>query len=753
MGAKVTGDTGSFVAAMSKGTRALGAFTGGAGLAAGALGAFAGAAIMGAAIKAAVEFEAELTKLNTLVGIQTEQIEKWSKSIKALALETGKAPADLARAMFAISSGGARGTEALDLLTSAAKASAIGLGDMTDIGRFATAALQAFGSTGLTAEKAIDVLTATVRAGNLEASELASSFGKVMGTAASLGLGLEDLGAFVATYTRLGVDARIATTGLNAALNLILKPQDVARQKMEELGVPVEMLRKMLAEQGLNAALVALKTAIGDDIDALGKVIPNIRAMSGVLGTVGVQSEAYLQIQNDINDSLGLTAEGFETWSDTSQATFARFKQSITVAGIALGEVFLPPLGLLVKMITPLLVGFGKLVDVTDDFFRALVQGKVSAFLQELSGSDIIRPRPQFMIDDFTNSIKDMDISGLREKEREIVGILERMLKSADGMSKTQLRVTGLGASINQYNEEIQELQLKLKGLMDQQVATTSSTKTLTVQTEEQMEAIAGILDGLETEILLLTKGARHVMLKTLADEGATLAQLILAAVRWGNIESLEAEARATKDATRESDRLAKAAEREAKRLKDRRAKAFKDAKDAAQRLIDDRNLAIVQDEIREITRISVDMAEAIGSAFDDIISGTENVATAFGNMVTEILRQVQRLLIQRAIVEPLVNFALGRFAPSLPAAVGVPQTNVPGFGFKGLSTIAVGGTSNAVAAPSQTQTIVQQTINFSPQLIDQRSGQRFIEEQGPAIAKVISDAVEQSGAFASRLR
>ncbi len=372
IGAKVGADTTAFIGAMRGGVGALTAFTGAAGLASGALGVFAGAAVMGAAIQAAKEYQIELVKLNTLVGIQVEQIEEWDAAMKGLAIETGKAPADLARAMFAISSGGARGTEALELLEQSAKASAIGLGDMTAIGRTATAMLQAFGDEGLTAEKAIDVLVATVREGNLEASSLANAFSRVLGPAKSLGSSVEEIGAFMATFTRLGGSTEQAATGLLNVFNLLIKPPKDAREAMEKYGTSIEEIRETLARDGLPAALLQLNEALGDNVDALGEVIPNTRALIGFLNTAGLQGEEFARIFEDINDSLGLTNEGFETWGDTAEATFTRFSASLKVAGIAIGEALLPPLEALLRLITPLIAALGSLVDVVDDLVRFL---------------------------------------------------------------------------------------------------------------------------------------------------------------------------------------------------------------------------------------------------------------------------------------------------------------------------------------------------------------------------------------------
>lgn len=295
-----------------------------------------------AAAKMAADFEQEMTRLNTLVGISREQVQAWGGDIQRIAVQTGQSAQELTKAMFAITSGGLRGTEALNTLEQAAKAGAIGLGDVREVGRTATAALQAFADNGLTAEKAIDTMVATVRAGNLVASDLAGALGKVIGPADAVGISFEDLNAFMATFTRLGVDARVASTSLRSAITTgIIKPTDQARRAFEQIGIPLEEFRRKVQED-LAGAMVELVQASEGNLDIIGELIPNVRALSGVLGTAGSQADEFRQIQEDIRNSLGLTQEGFETVQETASFAMAQLREMGRVLMIQIGDQLLP---------------------------------------------------------------------------------------------------------------------------------------------------------------------------------------------------------------------------------------------------------------------------------------------------------------------------------------------------------------------------------------------------------------------------
>ena len=343
IGARIKGNASSFENAM-KSSAAAAAGLGSSLRAVGVtLTAFAGAQQLGAAVKAATEFEAQMLRLDTLVGIQPALVARWADSLRELAPELGRTAVELSRTMFTITSGGIRDAdEALRVLEQSGKAAAIGLGDAAKIGRTAGAALQAFRHDSLTAQRAVDIMVATVREGNLVAENLAGSLGRVLGPAATLGVTFEEMNAFIATFTRLGISAEEATTSLLGVFNIALQPPEQVREAMEGAGFAIEDFRRAIQDDGLTSALQQMLAAAEGNLDVMGKMMPNVRALAGVLGTAGVQADAYNTILKNIQESAGLTDEGFRKWSETAQATFARFEASVESARITWGARFLP---------------------------------------------------------------------------------------------------------------------------------------------------------------------------------------------------------------------------------------------------------------------------------------------------------------------------------------------------------------------------------------------------------------------------
>ena len=310
------------------------------------------AAIGGASAKLADDFGTSMVKIETLVGKSREQVDKWGREILDLAPSVGRAPQELADALFVVTSAGAKVSESLGIVETAAKAAAVGLGDTITIARATTAVMQAYASTGIDASRATDILLKTVRAGNLEAASLAPTLGRVIGLAAEMGVSFEEVGASIATYTRLGVSAEEATTGLRGILANFKQPAGQAATQAKALGISFAELRMMIRERGLAATLLYMTELTKGNDTALTNLIPNVRALSAVLGTAGVQGESYAEILKAIADPTNELSGAFERWSETSEAVFAKSMAELKSAAINAGNLILPVMTSIVEKIT-----------------------------------------------------------------------------------------------------------------------------------------------------------------------------------------------------------------------------------------------------------------------------------------------------------------------------------------------------------------------------------------------------------------
>lgn len=321
--------------------------------------------------RTAAAYEDSMSKIIGLVGVESDQVAEWSSQLLDIAKEVGKKPQELADAMFFITSAGLRGSRALDALKSSAKASTAGLGDLTSVADAVTSAMNAYGPSVLDAQRATDTLVATVREGKMPAEDLATSIGQVLPLASAMGVQFNEVGAMMASLSRTGTDAATAATEISAALSALLSPSDGASKALSAMGLSAEDLRKQVREKGLLSALQTLMEATNGDAAALSEVIPNIRAMRGLLGLLGENAESTAAIMEAMADNTGDTDKAFGAAADTLGFRLNAALSSMQASLVQIGDVVGPRVAALLERAASTV---GKLVDWFDNLNPSMQQ-------------------------------------------------------------------------------------------------------------------------------------------------------------------------------------------------------------------------------------------------------------------------------------------------------------------------------------------------------------------------------------------
>lgn len=315
-----------------------------------------------ASARMGAQFDSELTKINTLVGVSREEIAGFRAEILRLAPALGRQPQEMASALFAVTSAGLRGAEAMQTLEAASKAAAIGLGDTRSVALAATAAVTAYGRENLNASEAVEILVGTIEQGNVAAEEVAPVLGRVIGIAAELGVTFDEVGGFIASFTRLGVDAAEATTALRGALSTIQKPTKETEETFAALESSVGEFRQQIIDEGFTNAmqnLVNRSRELNVDLSAL---FPNVRALSGVLGVFGGEADAAQKITQGVGDAVGTLDRRFQDLIEQDPAfAFEQMKASLSTLLIEISANVLPAVLDLVGIIRDLTESFRQL--------------------------------------------------------------------------------------------------------------------------------------------------------------------------------------------------------------------------------------------------------------------------------------------------------------------------------------------------------------------------------------------------------
>ena len=345
-----------------------------------------------ASVREASQFESSIAKVEGLVGVTGEELDKLAEAARRLGVETGKGALESGEGLFVIASSGLRGAAAMEALEFSLKAATAGLGETEDIARAVSGAVNAYGADIIDAADATDVIVATARAGNFETSAFAASIGRVLPFAKQAGSTLEDMGGAVALLTRTNTDAAQSVTQMSALFRAFVVPTAEAQKVLDSVGLSAADMRDAIANQGLPAALDMLDEKLGGNREQLGRLLGSSEASSAAFQILDADAQTIAETFGVVNDAAGMTQQAFDVVQDTAQNKFAvamaTAKDSLIEIGGSILETLLPHLDNFQKWMEDngpyIEQGFINIFNAIDKFLTSEVLANIITKFQEM---------------------------------------------------------------------------------------------------------------------------------------------------------------------------------------------------------------------------------------------------------------------------------------------------------------------------------------------------------------------------------
>ena len=350
----------------------------------------AAAAGLGASAVMASNYEDAIAKVSTIADESVVSIEDMGEAIRDLSNESGIAATDLAEAVYNAISAGQDTADAVGFVERATRLARSGFAETGDALDILTTIMNAYGLEAEKVGEVSDILIQTQNLGKTTVADLASAMGKVIPTAASFGVELDQLGAAYAVITANGVQTREATTYMNALFNELGKSSTgLAKILADKTGKSFAEL----TEDGLSVAdvLAILKEAADEDGLAFNDIFSSSEAAKAGLILLGDSADDFNGTLDEMRKAAGSTDRAFDKLDTTSygiQKTLNQLKNT----GIDLGETLLemaaPALDSLSNLVTSLREAVSGMDDRTKKMIvtAGLAVAALSPALKALSG-------------------------------------------------------------------------------------------------------------------------------------------------------------------------------------------------------------------------------------------------------------------------------------------------------------------------------------------------------------------------------
>jgi TP901 family phage tail tape measure protein len=338
----------------------------------------AGAAALGTAavssFNKADEWNAMMGKINVTAELSQTELAKLDTKLRQIGKNSSVDMAQIPAAFERIISATGDVDSALALLQPTLKASAA---NMTDVEQVAGAAVSVMNSVkGASPAQVFDVLTETMKAGNVQFRDLAQYLPKLLPFANQAGVSFTDAAGAFAFMTKTGLSAEASTTQLSAAFRALADPERIAA--LRQIGVHVfdaqGKMRKLVDVAGdLEKRLSGLSDQRKAEV--LASLNLDSEAASG-LSIMAGKTGLLRQVVGQVESSEGALDKSVRD-SDNGRQRRQRAMNTITEAQLAIGEALVPAMEILAKvagdLLAPLLHGLAPVLSILGELLGKVV--------------------------------------------------------------------------------------------------------------------------------------------------------------------------------------------------------------------------------------------------------------------------------------------------------------------------------------------------------------------------------------------
>ena len=272
-------------------------------------------------------FDTEMRKANTMMGLSATEFEHMKDEVRALSREIPMSGDALAQGLYQIISTGTPASEAIDMLRASARSSVGGIADLQKVVGVTATMLKNYGLQGGDAAQMIqDKIQLTAKNGVTSFEQLSEALPRVAGTAATLGVSIDELMASFATLTGVSGNTAEVATQMRSVLSSLVKPSSQAATLAEQMGFKFDAM-SIQAAGGLDNFLKALKISVQGYASESGMLESEIYATlfgsaEAVAALTPLQGELSDKLTENISlmvDSAGTIDEAYNIMGETAE--------------------------------------------------------------------------------------------------------------------------------------------------------------------------------------------------------------------------------------------------------------------------------------------------------------------------------------------------------------------------------------------------------------------------------------------------
>ncbi|EME7093583.1 phage tail tape measure protein [Enterococcus faecium] len=316
-----------------------------------------------AATKVGMEFEAQMSRVQAILGATPSDMKKLNSQAKQLGADTAFSAKEAADGMEQLASAGFNTNEVMEAMPGLLDLAAISGKDVGMASEYAASAVRQFQLDASNTGHVADVFARAAADTNAETRDMGYAL-KYAGTAAnSAGWSLEQTAAAIGIMSDAGIKGEQAGTTLRGALTRLMKPTKAMYDTMEQYGISVyDSNGKMKSLSGITEQLQSKLGGLSDEQknNALATLF-GTESLSGMLALMNAGPEEINKLTKSLENSDGSAQKMAKTMQNNLKGALEEAGGSLETMAITVYEDLEPALTRIVKAITGMINAFSGL--------------------------------------------------------------------------------------------------------------------------------------------------------------------------------------------------------------------------------------------------------------------------------------------------------------------------------------------------------------------------------------------------------
>ena len=321
------------------------------------------AAVGVAGLKVATDFEKGMSEVKAISGATGDDFTALRNKAIELGADTAFSANEVADAMSEMAKAGWNSKQIIDGMGGVLAAAAASGEELSTVSTIVADTITGFGLAASDSTKVADLLTQAANAGTIGIGDLGESFKYVAPLANAMGISVEDAVTAISAMSTSGIKGSQAGTALSGVLSRLNGDNEKVRSTMKKLGI--EITNADGSFKSLDDIVAVLRDSFSgmtDDQKAYyATILAGQEGQKGLLALLNLSEDEYNKIAESMDNAGGVAEKTAATMQDNLQSKVEQLGGSLESLAIKLSDYVIPNLQKFVEWLTDLVDKFTNL--------------------------------------------------------------------------------------------------------------------------------------------------------------------------------------------------------------------------------------------------------------------------------------------------------------------------------------------------------------------------------------------------------